>query len=212
MRKFPFDPGNVQLYWTIFPFACALAVVGAKCWAISVYASPTPFWDQWDGEAASVYQPYFAGTLRLSDLIVPHNEHRILITRLWSLLLLELNGYWDPILQMVANTLLAGLTVALLIAAFRPMLDTVSWIVLALFSMIIFALPLAWENILSGFHSQWYFLNLVSLAGLILLLIHIGISLVWLLAGEAINDNCCASLALPQAGQAGMSSEDMTSV
>ena len=31
----------------IYPFACALVVIGAKYWMISHYASPTPFWDQW---------------------------------------------------------------------------------------------------------------------------------------------------------------------
>lgn len=136
---------------------------------VGVNGSSTPFWDQWDAEAAFLYQPYFAGTLHFSDLIVPHNEHRILITRLWSLLLLELNGYWDPILQMVANALLSGLAVALLVAAFRPMLDVVSQIVLALFSMVIFSLPSAWENILNGLHSMWFFLILASLVGLIIL-------------------------------------------
>jgi len=108
MLKFSFDPGNVCSYWMVFPFDCALAVVGAKCCIISVYGSPTPFWDQWEGKAASIYQPYLTGALRLSDLIAPHNEHRILITRLWSWLLLELNGYWELILQMVANTLMSG--------------------------------------------------------------------------------------------------------
>ena len=42
-----------------------------------------------------LFEVPFSGTLQFSDLISPHNEHRILITRLWSLLLLELAGYWD---------------------------------------------------------------------------------------------------------------------
>lgn len=106
--------------WMIFPVACALVVIGAKIWMIAQYGSPTPFWDQWDAEGAILYPKYFDGTLSFSDLIAPHSEHRILITRLWLLLLLELGGYWNPTLQMLANTAILGAFVALLITAFRP--------------------------------------------------------------------------------------------
>jgi hypothetical protein len=152
--------------WMIFPLACALVVIGVKIWMIAQSGSPTPFWDQWDAEGVILYPKYFDGTLSFSDLIAPHNEHRILISRLWSLLLLDLNGYWDPILQMLANTAILGAFVALLVTAFRPILDGVSWIALVLFSTVIFALPFGWESTLAGFHSQWYFMLLFSIAGL----------------------------------------------
>ena len=161
---------NLGLAWMIYPFACALVVIGAKCWMISRYGSPTPFSDQWDAEGAFLYPKYFDGTLSFFDLISPHNEHRILVTRLWSLLLLELEGYWDPILQMVANTLILGAAVALFIAAFRPILDHRSWLVFALFSMVIFSLPFGWANTLAGFSSSWYFMLLFSIAGLVVII------------------------------------------
>ena len=151
----------------IYPLACALVVIGAKCWMIGRYGNPTPFWDQWDAEGAVLYPRYLGGTLQLADLIAPHNEHRILMTRLWSLLLLELEGYWDPILQMLANTLILGAVIAVLVAAFRPLLTTWSWTSIAAFTTVMFALPFAWENTLQGFNSQWYFLLLISLAGLL---------------------------------------------
>ena len=111
--------------WLIYPVAGALFVVGAKCWMIARYGNPTPFWDQWDAEGSLLYPRFFDGSLRLSDLVAAHNEHRILLTRLWSLLLLELEGYWDPILQMAANAVLFGGFVALFIAAFRPIFSRV---------------------------------------------------------------------------------------
>ncbi len=151
----------------IYPLACALVVIGAKCWMIGRYGNPTPFWDQWDAEGALLYPRYLGGTLQLADLIAPHNEHRILMTRLWSLLLLELEGYWDPILQMLANALILGAVIALLVAAFRPLLTTRSWTSIAAFTTMMFALPFAWENTLQGFNSQWYFLLLISLVGLL---------------------------------------------
>ena len=67
------------------------------------FGSPTPFWDQWDAEGAVLYPKFLDGTLHVADLIAAHNEHRIFVTRLWSLLLLELGGYWDPMLQMAAT-------------------------------------------------------------------------------------------------------------
>jgi hypothetical protein len=156
--------------WMIVPFACALVVIGAKCWMIAHYGSPTPFWDQWDAEGALLYPKYLGGTLQISDLIAPHNEHRILVTRLWSLLLLDLGGYWDTILQMLANALILGGFVALFIAAFRPILDCRSWLVFALFSMVIFALPLGWENTLIGLNSHFYFLLLFTVFGLVVII------------------------------------------
>jgi hypothetical protein len=174
--------GNNVSAWMIYPFSCALVVIGAKCWMIAGYGSPTPFWDQWDAEAAGLYPNFLSGTLNFSDLIAPHNEHRILMTRLWSLLLLELGGYWDPILQMVANTLILGAVVALFIAAFRPILDSRSWLVFALFSMVIFALPFGWENTLAGFNSQWYFLLLFTVSGLVVIIDAAAFALRWWLA------------------------------
>ena len=70
----------------IYPLACALVVIGAKCWMIGRYGNPTPFWDQWDAEGAVLYPRYLGGTYSLPISIAPH-EHRILMTRLWSLLL-----------------------------------------------------------------------------------------------------------------------------
>ena len=152
--------------WLIYPLACALVVIGAKCWMIAGYGNPTPFWDQWDAEAAGLYPNFLGGTLHFSDLIAPHNEHRILMTRLWSLPLLGLEGYWDPILQMLANALLLGLFVALLVIVLRPILDRRSWIGFAIVVTAVFAFPFGWENTLSGFHSQWYFMLLFSIGGL----------------------------------------------
>lgn len=105
--------------WMVPPIASAMVVIGAKCWMIGNFGNPTPFWDQWGAEGAFLIPKYFGGTLTFADLLTPHNEHRIFFTRLWSLLLLVLEGYWDPIVQMLANTAIYGGMVALFVAAFR---------------------------------------------------------------------------------------------
>jgi len=55
------------------------------------------------------------------------------MTRLWSLSALALEGYWDSIVQMLANAPLLGAFVALLVVAFHPLLDRRAWIAFALF-------------------------------------------------------------------------------
>jgi hypothetical protein len=179
MRQFSPRMGTWLASPVIVPLSCALVVIGAKCLMIARYGNPTPFWDQWDAEGAVLYPHYFGGTLTLGDLIAPHNEHRILVTRLWSLLLLELAGYWDPILQMLANTLWLAGVVALLIAAVSPLLDRLSLFGFALFTTAAFALPLDWANTLSGFNSQWYFMELLGLAGLLALVAAPAFTLRW---------------------------------
>ena len=167
MRQVSLKFKNAVALWLIYPVSCALVVIGAKCWMIAGYGSSTPFWDEWDAEGALLFPKYVAGTLTFSDLLAPHNEHRILFTRLWSLLLLILQGYWDPIGQMLANTLVLGAMVALLVSAFRRVLPSAYWIVFVLVATLIFSLPWTWFNSLSGFSSQWYFVLLFSLAGIV---------------------------------------------
>jgi hypothetical protein len=182
MSRFSSKLHKFSASWMIFPLASALAIIGARIWLIADYGSPTPYWDQWSAEGMFLYPKYFNGTLSFADLIALHNEHRILVTRLWSLMLIDLGGYWDPILQMLANTVIIGAFVALLVAAFRPILDRASWIMLALFTAVLYALPFGWESTLAGFHSQWYFMLLFSLAGMLAIIKAAAFTLNWWLA------------------------------
>ena len=61
-----------------------------------------PYWDQWD-EARDLFRPWLKGQLTWGMLFAPHNEHRIFFTRVLDLLVIRLNGQWDPLLQMTVN-------------------------------------------------------------------------------------------------------------
>ncbi len=144
------------------PFMTAgvfLTIFGARLWLIRNFGSDLPYWDQWDAEAAYLYTPYFNGTLSISDLFAPHNEHRIMLTRLASLGLLIVNGKWSPLLQMSLNAALCGLTGAFV---YRIML-TSSRIFWGFFVIIIFSLPFGWQNTLGGFQLQMYLMCGLSL-------------------------------------------------
>src|SRR5712672_685323 len=100
--------------------AFVLVVLGAKLWIISRFGNPTPLNDEWDAQAAGLFIPYFDSTLSLQQLLAAHNEHRVLTTRLVSLLLLAANGLWDPILEMIVNaTIHVALGIGILIVIGR---------------------------------------------------------------------------------------------
>jgi hypothetical protein len=143
--------------------AFASLVFGFKLLVINHFGNATPFLDQWDAEADHLYRPWIEGTLRWHDLFIPHNEHRIFTTRIAALLLFELNGQvWDPLLQMVVNAELHVLSLLVLVYFLRQSFTDGAKVLFFSFASIVFSIPYAWENILTGFQSQFYFLLLFS--------------------------------------------------
>jgi len=144
--------------------ATLTAILGAKFVLIDRFGSDLPYWDQWDGEGDAIYRPYLEGTLKVSNSFRPHNEHRIVPTLLLALGLFELNDrQWDGRLQMTVNTFLHG-AAALLLVSWAWRWFSLRWV--ALFAglvVVFFSTAVSWENTLSGFQSQFYFLLLFSL-------------------------------------------------
>ncbi|PAW82578.1 MAG: hypothetical protein B9S27_02885 [Opitutia bacterium Tous-C8FEB] len=159
---------------SLFRAACGvclfLVIVAAKWATFDRFGSPMPDWDQWDAEASAVLVPWLEGdSAFLGHLFAAHNEHRIVLTKLQALALTAANGQWDARLEAVVNALLHGLVawglwgLAARRWAGRPL--ALFWIVLA----VITGLPLGWENVLGGFHSQQYWLLGLSVATVALL-------------------------------------------
>src|SRR5262245_24434615 len=71
--------------------------LGAKLLLIRSFARDVPFWDQWDAEALQVYLPLLEGGFWSVSWLGPHNEHRILWTRLTAGIVFAANGQWDPL-------------------------------------------------------------------------------------------------------------------
>jgi len=165
--------------WTFSPFerhvralgiaGTALAVLGTKIWLIALYGSPTPFWDQWVGEAAHTFVPYFNGTLTFADLLAPHNEHRIGLSRAATLGLTVATGRWDPILQMLLNAAVHTTAIALLMIVLSRPLGAAGTLLLAAFALPLFAIPFGWENLLWAFQLPFYLLLLLVLLSLYML-------------------------------------------
>ena len=168
----------IEARWLEY-LALFLIIVGARLWLVSLYGSPVPFMDQWDGEGATLFKPWLEGTLRIGDLFQPHNEHRIVLSRLLALGLLALNGQWDAQLEMVVNALLCGAMAVFLAVALvkllSPDLRTLIVLVVGLWS----ALPYGHENTLWAFESSFYFLLFFSLLAIWGLALHPSFSWPW---------------------------------
>src|ERR1700733_8428403 len=97
-----------DLGWVLSLFLIGL---GMKFRMVLKSDSPLPYFDQWDAEAVNTYLPYFHHTLSLGGLFTAHNEHRIVLTKVYDLILLLMNGQWDSELQMAFNAVIhcAGL-------------------------------------------------------------------------------------------------------
>lgn len=146
-----------------------LFIYGAKCWLIARFGSDTPFWDQWNAEADALFRPYLGGTLRFSALFEQYNEHRIFLNRVVALALLQVNGHWSPLLQMLMNGVVHVLAIAIFILAIRKLLSTGMLIAFMLFATATMSMPFGWENTLGSVNLQFYLLVALSLASLSLL-------------------------------------------
>ncbi len=157
--------------WLTAALAAALFgfVLGAKWVTVDRFGTDMPDWDQWDAEAMELYVPWFTHDHFVSHLFHPHNEHRIVITKLQNLGLALLNGQWDARLECLVNAALhSALAVAFWLLARRA--TAPRWHApLFLLIAALFALPLAWQNILGGFHSQQYWLLGLSFAAVVVL-------------------------------------------
>ncbi len=147
-----------------------LLILGGKFWFIGAAGSDLPMWDQWDGEGAMTLQPWIEGTLDARAIFHPHNEHRLITTKLYVLGLFAANGQWSAFVETTANAVVHVLSALLLLGLARRWLAGRWFIAFGALLALLFTLPFSWENTLFGFQVQFYLLLLFSLAQLALTL------------------------------------------
>jgi hypothetical protein len=159
--KFLYQPFYFKL------LAVALVIFSARLWLIHNFGSSVPFWDQWDAQGSSIFPSWLNNTLIFSDLLKPHNEHRIFFTRILSLFLMVVNdNQWDPLVEISINALLFTFTTVIFIVILNQFLDR-DIRNLELFAIsLLWSIPYAWENTLGGFQSQFYLMLLLTLLAL----------------------------------------------
>src|SRR5579859_1640683 len=146
--------------------AAAIVVTVAACrstW-VSLYGADIPVWDQWD-QIVSQLVPVKDGTWHYSKYLAPHNEHRVLFTRLISRMLFEINGgVWSNLVEAYFNTVVYSATLALFYVLACRNASRLFCLLLLSAAIILGALPYDWENNLVGFQNQFYVMIAFAIA------------------------------------------------
>ena len=160
-------PGRLRA--ALLPLSLFLLVFGAKLVVIGRYGSDLPFWDQWAKEGELLYAPWFEHGEWWHNLFLAHNEHRIAPTLALNFSLVLAGGQWDARAQCVANAVLDSAVAAALFVWARRRLGAAGSAAAYTVITLLFGLPLAWDNVVGGFQSQYYFLvgfSLLAIHGL----------------------------------------------
>jgi hypothetical protein len=157
----------------------ALLIFGAKLWIINIGGSDLPVLDQWDAEFDHTLRPWLDGTLDFRELAFPHNEHRLITTKIFVLLLNAANGQWDGLVDATASAVVHTCC-ALALLWFGGLRLRGRWLIAyAALLVALFSLPYSWENTIVGFQAQFYFLLLFSLLHIVFVLDAEGLSWKW---------------------------------
>ena len=143
-----------------------LILLGTRALLISYAGSPTPFLDEWEADGARLLQPYIRGDLTLSDLFIPLNEHRIFFTKLLVLLIFNVSGYWDVVLQMIVNSVVSSATVVAIAYTLSRVLRGGLAVAAIVLSTLLNAVPFGYDNAVLGFNTHFYLLLTFSFAAL----------------------------------------------
>lgn len=154
----------------LLALALFLLVWGAKLLVIDRFGTDLPFWDQWAKEGSLVYAPWFEQRELWANLVKPHNEHRIAPTLAVNLALVLATGQWDARVQCAVSGAVHAALLAGLFAWALGRFPRGGALAVGGLLALLGALPIAWENLVSGFQSQFYFLagfSLLAIGGLL---------------------------------------------
>ncbi len=147
--------------WLTLTFALLLAAVRLS--VIDWCAPLVPFWDEWMATADYILKPWRHGHVSWFALWRPHNDHRIVLTRLWEMAWYRVLGQWDPTVVATANVLLITAAEAAFvtwIARAWPTRRRVLWLIAG---VVLLVVPYGYETLLTGFQSQYHFLIALGL-------------------------------------------------
>lgn len=145
-----------------------LVPAAAVLYLVLRYGVNVPYWDQWD--LIPSFVALADGSLRWSDLLAQHNEHRIFFPRLVMLALGVLTR-WNVVAEMLLGVALAVANLLVLAALARPVLRLAGtaarlWAAFTV-SVMVFSFT-QWENWLWGWQIQWFLAVLAAISSVAL--------------------------------------------
>jgi hypothetical protein len=142
----------------------SVAAFAGRMYQAADRVSALPYLDQWKADIAELAVPLTKGRpIGLGDLVRNHHEHRVLPTRLATVGLIKLNGEWDNRPLVVMSLAVQSLAFGWFATFGLFALGGWRGGLLAAMTMIAPLLCSDWENIVSGFQSQFHFTVLGSL-------------------------------------------------
>jgi len=139
----------------------------ARLIPLQYFGSDIPYWDQWDGEGLALLLPFQNGELHWRTLLLlPHNEHRVFLTRLTTLtLFLANNRQWDNLVSICFNALFYAAALALFLRRLTLELPWQKYLPLFALTTLVACLPFCSENFLTGFQSSFYYMIALTITG-----------------------------------------------
>ena len=147
---------------TLFALVAALRVA-----MVFAFASPLPYFDEWDGVVSAMAKPLLHGRFDPASLLAVHNGHPLLWTKLISVVFLSIeNGRFDnvPVCLFDQVVYALGATVLAWSAAAGLGRERVRFLFVAL---LVIAIPFDWENITMGWNSSYAILSFFSVATIV---------------------------------------------
>lgn len=127
---------------------------------VTRYAVDLPYWDEWEALRPGALSPSF----NPAWIVSPHNEHRIVPTRMLTWTLYKLDG-WNIAHQIAINYVIYLALVALVMAV-GCRLARVPPTIAAAFALFLLSTT-AWQNHSWGFQSQFHFFLLFGLGAVL---------------------------------------------
>ncbi|MEO6568742.1 MAG: hypothetical protein ABIO94_08250 [Opitutaceae bacterium] len=148
--------------------AFAVLLVGARLAVVGMCAPLVPFWDEWTATAAFILKPWNEfHHVAWSALWAPHNDHRIVLTRLWEIAWFTLLGEWDPTVVATANACVLTAAQAGFVgwvARSWTSCARAGWFSVAAALLVV---PFGYANLLVSFQSQFHFLAALGLLAVV---------------------------------------------
>jgi hypothetical protein len=146
----------------LFCLGCRLCIAEGKVsWA--------PYLDQWNAEMSGTLSPLAHGSLTLREVFAGNNEHRVVLTRIASMVAVAANGAWDNRVMVMATFLLQSAAVAWVFLLGWSALGWFRGSLVGAAALLPMFLVCDWENIVSGFQDQFGFMVLGSVVAFSLL-------------------------------------------
>ena len=158
---------RISWRWPLLAILACILVFSTRAHWLDVAACRLPYYDEISAELVPAAHRAQGEWPPWSELIRPHNEHRILWQRLLAEFLLKQNDMrWDSQLRCLANAVFTAIYAMVLALALRGSYTGRRGHALFWPAILLLATPIAYQNMVFGFQTSFHLQMLLSIAAL----------------------------------------------